>query len=159
MIFLYCITGMALLWSFLANPGKTKTAVLIAVKRFGHIIPAVFVMLALVSCLPVQAMVGGLFNMIDHVNSIVGMTAAALAGSVMMLPGFIVFPLCGVFADEGVPYFILSAMTTTMMMVGVVTFPMEQSYLGAKLALVRNLCGFVIALLVAAATGLVFGEF
>ncbi len=159
MIILYCITGMALLWSFLANSEKTKAAVIIAIKRFGHIIPAIFIMLALVSCLPVQAMVGGLFNMIDHGNSAVGMIAAALAGSVMMLPGFIVFPLCGMFAQEGIPYFILSAMTTTMMMVGVVTFPLEKSYLGAKLALVRNVFGFVISLVVAGITGLVFGEF
>jgi hypothetical protein len=158
-IILYCMAGVALLWSFMASPEKTKAAVIIAVKRFGHILPAIFVMLVLVSCLPVQTMVGGLFNMIDHVNSAMGMTAAALAGSVMMLPGFIVFPLCGMFAQEGVPYFILSAMTTTMMMVGVVTFPVEKSYLGVKLALVRNVSGFVISLVVAGITGVVFGEF
>jgi len=89
-------------------------------------------------------MINGLFDIISHANGAAGMAAAALVGSVLMLPGFIVFPLCGVFARAGVPYFILSALTTTMMMVGVVTFPMEKSYLGFKPALVRNLIGFVI---------------
>lgn len=159
MIIVYCITGLALIGSFLTNRRKTKAAVIIAAERFGHIIPAIFVMLALVSCMPVKVMIATFFNGIDHVSSIVGITAAALTGSVMMLPGFIVFPLCGAFAQEGVPYFILSAMTTTMMMVGVVTFPVEKSYLGVKLALVRNLLGFVIAIVVATVTGIVFGEF
>jgi len=111
-------------------------------------------MLVLVSCLPVQAMVTVLFNITDHANNAMGMTTAALTGSVLMLPGFIVFPLCGVFAEKGVPYFILSAFTTTMMLVGVVTFPVEKSYLGAKLALMRNMIGFGIALVVAVITGI-----
>lgn len=159
MIILYCLTGLVLIGSFLANRRRTKAALIIAVKRFGHIIPAIFIMLTLVSCVPVQFMIDGLFSGIQHVNSILGITAAALTGSVMMLPGFIVFPVCGVLAREGVPYFILSAMTTTMMMVGVVTFPIEKSYLGVKLALVRNILGFVIAMVVAIVTGIVFGEF
>ncbi len=158
MVIVYCITGLALIGSFLTSRRKTKAAVIIAAKRFGHIIPSIFVMLALVSCMPVKVMTGRLFHGIDHVSSIVGVTAAALTGSVMMLPGFIVFPLCGVFAQEGVPYYILSAMTTTMMMVGVVTFPVEKSYLGVKLALARNLLGFVIGIVVATVTGIVFGE-
>jgi hypothetical protein len=159
MIILYCLTGIALLWSLSANRGKTKKAVIIATKRFGHIIPAILVMLVLTSCLPVQAIVSALFNMMDHISRAMGITAAALTGAVMMLPGFIVFPLCGVFAEKGIPYFILSALTTTMMMVGVVTFPVEKSYLGIKLALVRNMIGFVIAVVVAVITGILFGEF
>lgn len=159
MIILYCITGMALSGSFLVNRRKTKAAVITAARRFGHIIPAIFIMLTLISCIPVHVMIGGLFKIIDHANGIVGIGVAAMTGSVMMLPGFIVFPLCGVFAREGVPYFILSALTTTMMLVGVVTFPLEKKYLGTKLALVRNLLGFIIALAVAGITGIVFGEF
>jgi len=150
---------MALFGSILANRRKTKIAVITAARRFGHIIPAIFIMIALISCIPVHVIIGGLINIIDHINGAMGGAVAALAGSVIMLPGFIVFPLCGVFVREGVPYFILSALTTTMMLVGVVTFPLEKTYLGAKLALVRNLLGFVIALVVAVITGIVFGEF
>lgn len=159
MIIFYCITWVVLTVSFLANRRKTKAGVIRAIKRFVQIIPAIFIMLALVSCLPVNTMISGLLDINDHVNGVAGISAAALTGSVMMLPGFVVFPLCGVLAQEGVPYFILSALTTTMMMVGVVTFPLEKTYLGTKLALVRNLFGFLIALAVAGITGVVFGEF
>jgi len=141
------------------NRRKTKVAVITAARRFSYLIPSIFIMLVLISCIPVHVMIGRLFNIIDHVNGAAGAAIAALVGSVMMLPGFIVFPLCDEFVREGVPYYILSALTTTMMMVGVMTFPLEKTYLGVKLALARNLFGFVIALAVAGITGIVFGEF
>ena len=53
---------------------------------------------------------------------------------------------------------VLSAFTTTLMMVGVLTYPVESAYLGAKVTVIRNALGFLTALVVAAATGLVFGE-
>ena len=45
-----------------------------------------------------------------------------------------------------------------LMMVGVLTYPVEKAYLGAKATLIRNLISFAIALVVALATGLFFGE-
>jgi hypothetical protein len=53
---------------------------------------------------------------------------------------------------------VLSAFSTTLMMVGVATFPLERTYLGTRLALARNLVSLGIALVVAIATGFVFGE-
>jgi len=52
----------------------------------------------------------------------------------------------------------LSAFSTTLMMVGAISFPLEKTYLGTRLALCRNAISFVIAILVALATGLYFGE-
>jgi uncharacterized membrane protein YraQ (UPF0718 family) len=74
------------------------------------------------------------------------------------MPGFIAFPLCGVLLERGALYMVLSAFSTTLMMVGVVTFPLERTYLGTRLALVRNVASLLIAIVVAVATGLVFGE-
>ncbi|MBU1343985.1 MAG: hypothetical protein KKE44_14525 [Proteobacteria bacterium] len=158
MYYVYLIAGVVLLVSFAADPRKTKKGVFIAVTRFGKIIGALLVMLVLVSCLPFQVSVNEFFNIVGHKNTVIGILAASLLGSVMMLPGFIVFPFCGVLAQKGVPYFILSAFTTTMMMVGVVTYPVEKAYLGHKMAIIRNILGFGIALVVALVTGIVFGE-
>jgi hypothetical protein len=74
------------------------------------------------------------------------------------MPGFIAFPLCGILLREGALYMVLSAFSTTLMMVGIATFPLERTYLGARLALARNLVSLGIALLVAIVTGFVFGE-
>ena len=53
---------------------------------------------------------------------------------------------------------VLSAFTTTLMMVGVLTFPIEKEYFGVKVAVIRNVIGLFIALSVAVATGIFFGE-
>jgi hypothetical protein len=74
------------------------------------------------------------------------------------MPGFIAFPLCGILLETGVPYMVLSAFTTTLMMVGVLTFPVERAYLGTKVTIIRNVISFVIALTVAIITGIAFGE-
>lgn len=87
-----------------------------------------------------------------------GLLIALLAGSITFMPGFIVFPLCGILHEKGVPYMILSGFTTTLMMVGVVSFPVEKGYLGGKAAALRNGVSFVMAVVIACITGILFGE-
>ena len=53
---------------------------------------------------------------------------------------------------------VLSAFSTTLMMVGIVTLPIERRYLGTRLALVRNAASLIIAVFVAVVTGFAFGE-
>jgi hypothetical protein len=53
---------------------------------------------------------------------------------------------------------VLSAFTTTLMMVGVLTYPVEKAYLGIRVTIMRNAVSFVIALIVAVITGFFFGE-
>ena len=87
-----------------------------------------------------------------------GSVIGAAAGSVAAIPGFVAFPLSGILLGKGVPYTVIAAFTTTLMMVGVVTFPLERQYLGARAALVRNLAGLTMALVVSVAVGIFFGE-
>jgi len=74
------------------------------------------------------------------------------------MPGFIVFPLAGILVDRGVPYMIIASFSITLMMVGILTYPIEKAYLGARVTIIRNLISFVIALVVAIIIGVVFGE-
>ncbi|GAH23643.1 unnamed protein product, partial [marine sediment metagenome] len=53
---------------------------------------------------------------------------------------------------------VLSAFTTTLMMVGIITFPLEKEYFGVKVTVIRNIISFFIALIVAIITGIFFGE-
>ncbi len=157
MIF-YGVTVLLLLISFGANKRKTVKALKIAWKKFSTIAPNFAVMLILVSI--------SLFLMPDDVikhylgeeDLISGMGIAMLVGSIALMPGFIAFPLCGILRAQGVPYMVLSAFTTTLMMVGLVTLPIEKAYFGIKTALFRNGIGLVIAMIVAIITGLVFAE-
>lgn len=133
-------------------------ALKIAAKKFIDIAPDLFVMIALVSVslyfLPEQTVASYLG---DH-NIGFSVLMAILVGSITMMPGFIAFPLCGLLLRQGVPYTVLGAFTTTLMMVGVVTFPLERSYFGSKVTMLRNGVSLLIALLVALLIGLFYGE-
>lgn len=83
-----------------------------------------------------------------------GVAVASCLGSGALMPGFIAFPLCGALLDRGVPCMVLAAFSTTLMSVGVLTYPLERQYFGAKVTLVRNGISLLIALTVAVVAGL-----
>jgi uncharacterized membrane protein YraQ (UPF0718 family) len=158
MYHLYIIAGVALIASLIADRKKTFKALKMALKRLGKILPAMAVMLVLVSFLPVQISDTILLEYLGDHNLSFSVLLASLLGSIALLPGFIAFPLCGILLEKGVSYMVLSAFTTTLMMVGVMTYPVEKAYLGHKVTILRNVLSFGIALVVALMTGILFGE-
>jgi uncharacterized membrane protein YraQ (UPF0718 family) len=91
-------------------------------------------------------------------NKFLGLILASFFGSITLMPGFIAFPLCGILLTKGVTYMVIAAFTTTLMMVGIITFPVEKEYFGVRVALIRNLISYLIALIIALAIGILFGE-
>ena len=91
-------------------------------------------------------------------NKYIGVLYASLFGSIILMPGFIAFPLSGILLQKGVLYMVVAAFTTTLMMVGVVTYPVEKEYFGIKVTVMRNIISFFIALIVAVMIGVFFGE-
>jgi uncharacterized membrane protein YraQ (UPF0718 family) len=83
---------------------------------------------------------------------------ASLIGSITIMPGFIAFPLAGILREQSIPYMVISAFTTTLMLVGIITFPVEKEFLGVKITIIRNVICFVIAIIVALVMGVAFGE-
>lgn len=156
---LFClITGILLLFSFLVDPNKSRKAVRIAYQRLLTIFPSLLAMLILVSLVLYFFPQDRIIFYLGNGRKIVNIIIAALVGSIAAVPGFIAFPLAGILRDNGISYTIIAVFTTTLMMVGVTTFPVEVAYLGKKVALIRNIIGLVIALIVALLIGLYFGE-
>ncbi|OGL63046.1 MAG: conserved protein, permease-related protein [Candidatus Tectomicrobia bacterium RIFCSPLOWO2_02_FULL_70_19] len=152
------LTAAALLVSFLAGREKTLRAVRIAAKRFVAILPRFIPMLLLVAVVLYLVPERVIARYLGTENLWAGVLFASLLGSVSVMPGFIAFPLCGILLAKGVPYTVLAAFSTTLMTVGVVSAPVEMKYLGLKVTLLRNGVSFLIALIVALAVGLIFGE-
>ncbi|MCX7788882.1 MAG: permease [Spirochaetes bacterium] len=86
-----------------------------------------------------------------------GTLGAAVIGSLTLIPGFVAFPMAAVFLKNGGGYTQIAAFVSTLMMVGVVTYPMERRYFGTKVALVRNLLAFLFSFFVAGVIGWVHG--
>ncbi len=158
MYFLYIVTAFALLLSFVASRKKTLKAIKIAVKKFVNILPAFLTMLILVSVALFFVPDKVVSNYLGSNNKFFGMIFASFFGSITLMPGFIAFPLCGILLKKGVPYMVLSAFTTTLMMVGILTYPIEKEYFGRKVTVIRNVISLFIALIVALITGFFFGE-
>jgi len=157
-IWLWLFTGAAVLISFAADREKTLLALRLAVKKVVRISPAILTMLILVSVALYLIPEDLISRWLVGRNLAAGSAIAAAFGSVTLMPGFIAFPLSGILLGKGVPYTVLSALTATMMLVGVVTFPIEREFLGVKVAIIRNMVGLFIALVVAIAVGILYGE-
>lgn len=156
--FLWAATALALLASVIVDPPKTLRALRVAAKRLTSILPRFVTMLILVSITLFLVSDELIATYLGSDNKYLAVFLAALLGSVTLMPGFIAFPLAGILLTKGVPYMVLSAFTTTLMTVGVLTYPIEKAYLGAKVTIMRNTLSFSIALAVALMTGIVFGE-
>jgi len=155
---LYILTGLALATSLVVNRQKTVGALRIAVRRFVNILPAFLAMLILVSVVLFLIPDEVIIRFLGADAKYLAVLSAAALGSIALMPGFIAFPLAGVLLEKGVLYMVLSAFTTTMMMVGVLTYPIEKEYFGTRVTIIRNAVSFLIAIAVAMMTGIIFGE-
>ena len=82
-----------------------------------------------------------------------GQMVAALVGSITLIPGFISYPIASVLIKEGASYAVVATFMTTLMMVGVVTLPLEIKYFGRNVAIVRNVLNFFAAIVIGACVG------
>ena len=158
MLILYLATAILFIISLFANRQKTIKALEIAIKRFRKILPAFLTMLILISIVLFIFPQELILKYLGIGNKYISTLIASLIGSITLMPGFIAFPLAGILRQQGVPYMVLSAFTTTLMLVGIVTFPVEKEFFGVKVTIVRNVIYFFIAVIVAVIMGIVFKE-
>lgn len=158
MYLLYVLTALALAVSFVFSREKTVKALKISVKKFINILPAFLLMIIIVSVILYLIPESLITAYLTGKSRYAALLFASFFGSVTLLPGFIAFPLCGILLKKGVSYMILAAFSTSLMMVGVLTFPVEKEYFGAKVTFLRNFISLIIALMTAFAIGIYFGE-
>jgi uncharacterized membrane protein YraQ (UPF0718 family) len=88
-------------------------------------------------------------------SGVTGFSIAAVVGSITLIPGFISYPIAAGLIQQGASYAVVATFMTTLMMVGVVTLPLEIKYLGGRAALVRNSLNFAAALVIGVVVGIV----
>jgi uncharacterized membrane protein YraQ (UPF0718 family) len=158
MYWLYVVTGLALVFSLIVSREKTLKALIISYRRFVDILPAFLIMLVLVSIVLFLVPDELILKYLGLENEFAGVLLASFFGSITLMPGFIAFPLAGILLKKGVAYMVLSAFTTTLMMVGVLTYPIEKQYFGGRVTIIRNAVSLLIAISIAVVTGVFFGE-
>ncbi|ETR67136.1 MAG: hypothetical protein OMM_11915 [Candidatus Magnetoglobus multicellularis str. Araruama] len=131
---------------------------MIAWKRFIKILPAFVQMLIIVSVILYFIPPDVITKYLGPGNKWIGVFTGSLLGAISLMPGFIAYPLAGILLKEGVSYMAIASFVTTLMMVGILTYPVEKKYFGAKVTIFRNLLGFINAIFIALIIGLLYGE-
>jgi len=152
---LWVLTIVFLIASFFINRSKTIAGVKKGIKMFLNLLPAVLNVLILVSVFLYIVPKETLSNLLGKNSGVTGFAIAALLGSVSLIPMFITYPLAAILLKSGVSYQVLAVFITTLMMVGVLTLPLEAKYFGMKVAVLRNVLSFIGAIII----GLVIGIF
>jgi uncharacterized membrane protein YraQ (UPF0718 family) len=150
MLVLGIITALALLASLIADRKKTLSGMRQGLKMFLGILPMLLNVLVLVSIVLYLFPKETLVRWLGASSGPVGFAIAAAVGSVALIPGFVAFPLAAMLLQSGVGYAVTAVFITTLLMVGVMTLPIEIKYFGRRAALLRNGLSFIGALIVGA---------
>ncbi len=154
---LYIIAIISLIISFCFNKEKTINALKIGWKKFNKILGTylkLLIILSLILLISDETIIKYLGGHIPIIGILIGL----IVGSITMMPGFIAYPLAGILVDKGVDYMVVGAFITTLMLVGVATYPVEKEYFGIKATIWRNAAGFIIAAIIALSMGILYGE-
>ena len=157
MIQLLVFTIAAVLISLLLNKKKTTAGVKKGMKMFLNLLPPFITVLIAVSFVLAFLPKEVLQKLLGADSGIAGFFIAAGLGSIALIPGFIAYPLASVLLKNGVSYPVISVFITTLMMVGIVTLPIERKFFGWRVAITRNVLSFIGALIIGAGMALIWG--
>lgn len=150
------IALIAIITSLIADLRKTWTGIKKGLVMFVKILPAILSVLILVSIflylIPNELIV----EYLGEDAGLTGYVFAAIAGSIALIPGFIAYPLAGILVKTGVSYPVIAVFITTLMMVGILTLPVEIKFFGIRVSLLRNTLYFLGALIVGLLIGLFY---
>ncbi len=156
-IILYCAAALGLGVSFFKSRERTKLALKKAWKSFENILPQFLTVLLVLGMMLSVLSEETISKLLGSGSGVLGMAIAAVIGSVTLIPGFVAFPLAASLLRAGAGYGQITMFVTTLMMVGVVTLPVEMKYFGRKAAVRRNLLALVFAVCVSFLMGGLLG--
>ena len=146
---LYGLTLFLLGLSFLKDRKKTKQALKKAWKAFENILPQFLGIIILIGLILAIVDADVISAIIGSKSGWLGTFLGAVVGSITLIPGFLAFPTAKMLLDSGAGLMQIGAFVSTLMMVGVVTAPVEMKYFGRKTTILRNLMAFLFSFLVA----------
>ncbi len=152
---LYLLTGAALILSYIKSKDKTMLSLKKAWKSFENILPQFLTILIMIGIALAILTPEQISKLVGNESGWIGVLLAAFIGSITLVPGFIAFPLASALLRSGAGYMQIAAFISTLMMVGIVTIPLEMKYFGKKAALIRNMEAFIFSIAVAYIMGVV----
>ena len=150
---LYVVALAALGISFFKSREKTILALKKAWKSFENILPQFLSILIIIGVMLAIITPEQISKMLGSESGWYGVMIAAAIGSITLVPAFVAFPLAAALLRSGAGYMQIAAFVSTLMMVGIVTMPIEIKYFGKKATIVRNVTALAFSLVVALVMG------
>jgi uncharacterized membrane protein YraQ (UPF0718 family) len=150
---IWSIAGAGLLLSRAKSREKTRAALQFFRRAFLSLAPSILAIIWTIGFILTFLPSGLVLNTIGRNAGFAGVILAAVFGSVVLIPAFIAFPLAASFLRQGADIRAIAAFVTTLVMVGVLTAPLEVKFFGKKFTFWRNTLSFVFALVVAFVMG------
>lgn len=151
----YSLAILGLFFSFLKSKEKTIMALKRAWKSFETILPQFLSIIVIIGIMLSILTPEQISKVLGSESGWIGVLTGAMIGAVTLIPAFVAFPLAAALLENGAGYAQIGAFVSTLMMVGVVTIPLEMKYFGKKATLIRNLLAFSFSLIVAVVMGVV----
>ena len=156
-VLFYGLAVVGVVWSFTKSRQKTRQALKKAWKSFENILPSFAFILLLIGASLALISPSAVSELLGAQSGWAGLGIAAALGSITLIPGFIAFPLARAVLEMGAGIMQVAVFVSTLMMVGVVTAPMEARYFNRKTMLLRNgmslLYSFAVAYVLAKVVG------
>jgi len=146
-------TGLVLLVSLVLDRNKTVLGIKKGAKMLFNILHPFLNILILISIVLFFAPDYLIVNYLGANSGWLGFAIAAIIGSITLIPGFISYPLAATLLKQGATYAVVAVFMTTLMMVGIVTLPLEIKYFGKRVAILRNLLNFIAAIIIGVLIG------
>lgn len=149
-----CITLIFI--SFFKNKNKTKKAIINGLKSFEKIMPQFLSIVIIISITLSVLNTEIISEIIGKDSGFLGIILASIVGSITTMPTFVAFSIGNQLLQNGAGYAQVSALITSLTMVGILTFSLESQYIGKKAAFYRNFLAFLFSFIVAIFMGGVF---
>lgn len=146
---LYLVASILLSLSFIKDRKKTKMALQKAWKAFENILPQFFSILIIIGIMLSIITPETISKLIGEKSGWTGMLVAGAIGAITLVPGFIAFPLAAALLKSGAGIMQIAVLISALMMVGIVTIPVEIKYFGRKATMLRNSMAFIFSFIAA----------
>ncbi|PNV61436.1 permease [Clostridium sp. chh4-2] len=154
-VILYSSALLLLAFSFFRDREKTKSALKKTWRSFENILPSMLSILLLIGLILSVLDEKTISRMIGTQSGALGIIIAAVIGCITLLPGYVAIPLAASLVQAGAGYAQIAIFISTLMMVGVATFPLEVNYFGRKFAFRRNALSLAVAIISACLIGVI----
>jgi len=149
------ITCLLLIISAFKSKEKTILALKKGLKSFLNIAVELVTIVLIVGIILSFTSTETISKFLGEDSGVIGIGIAAVVGSITLIPGFVAFPLAQMVLEAGAGYTQIATFVSALMMVGIVTIPLEIKYFGKRLTIKRNALAFVASIVIGIIMGVI----